>query len=83
MQFHVYTSDPRLFFYLNKVLNLCNRAAGLRAVSELYGMMQLQRKVKVEKFLGGKNRHMKKGELPDEPIIVTNYPVGDKENGNK
>ena len=54
-----------------------------RPEAMLYGMMQLQRKVKVEKFLGGKNRHMKKGELPDEPIIVTNYPVGDKENGNK
>ena len=54
-----------------------------RPEAMLYGMMQLQRKVKVEKFLGGKNRHMKKGELPDEPTIVTNYPVGDKENGNK
>ena len=54
-----------------------------RPEAMLYGMMQLQRKVKVEKFLGGKNRHMKKGELPDEPIIVTNYPVGDKEHGNK
>ena len=54
-----------------------------RPEAMLYGMMQLQRKVKVEKFLGGTNRHMKKGELPDEPIIVTNYPVGDKENGNK
>ncbi len=41
----------------------------------LYGMMQLQRKVKAEKFLGGKNRHQKRGEMPAEPIIVTNHPV--------
>ena len=42
----------------------------------LYGMMQLQRKVKIEKFLGGKNAHQSKREIPDEPIIVTNYPTG-------
>ena len=41
----------------------------------LYGMMQLQRKVKVEKFLGGKNRHHKPGEMHDGPIIVTNHPI--------
>ena len=43
----------------------------------LYGMMQLQRKVKIEKFLGGKNTHQSKREIPDEPIIVTNYPTGE------
>ena len=43
----------------------------------LYGMMQLQRKVKIEKFLGGKNAHQSKREIPDEPIIVTNYPTGE------
>ena len=35
----------------------------------LYGMMQLQRKVKVEKFFGGVNRKEKK------PIIVTDVPA--------
>ncbi len=40
----------------------------------LYGMMQLQRKVKVEKFFGGVNRKQKKEEQPDTPIIVTNIP---------
>ena len=40
----------------------------------LYGMMQLQRKVKVEKFFGGVNRKQKKEEQPDTPIIVTNFP---------
>ena len=44
----------------------------------LYGMMQLQRKVKTEKFFGGKNRHQKPGRIPKEPIIVTNHPI--KEN---
>lgn len=34
----------------------------------LYGMMQLQRKVKVEKFFGGANRKEHK------PIVVTNVP---------
>ena len=33
----------------------------------LYGMMQLQRKVKVEKFLGGRNRK-------ESPIVVTDVP---------
>lgn len=41
----------------------------------LYGMMQLQRKVKVEKFFGGKNVHQHPGDMPNEPIIVTNYPI--------
>ena len=34
----------------------------------LYGMMQLQRKIKVQKFFGGANRKEKK------PIIVTDVP---------
>ena len=34
----------------------------------LYGMMQLQRKVKVEKFLGGRNRK-------EKPIVVTDVPA--------
>lgn len=41
----------------------------------LYGMMQLQRKVKIEKFFGGVNHKMKKSEMKDEPIIVTNSPL--------
>ena len=41
----------------------------------LYGMMQLQRKVKIEKVLGAKNKHQKRGCMPDEPIIVTNNPI--------
>ena len=41
----------------------------------LYGMMQLQRKVKVEKFFGGNNVHQHPGDMPNEPIIVTNYPI--------
>lgn len=45
----------------------------------LYGMMQLQRKVKVEKFFGGKNYRAKKGEIPNDPIIVTNAPIIDNE----
>ena len=40
----------------------------------LYGMMQLQRKVKVEKFFGGVNRKQSREELPDSPIIITNVP---------
>ena len=43
-------------------------------------MMQLQRKVKIEKFLGGKNKHQKSGEMKNEPIIVTNYPTEEKSN---
>ena len=34
----------------------------------LYGMMQLQRKVKIEKFFGGRNHKEKK------PIVVTDVP---------
>ena len=41
----------------------------------LYGMMQLQRKVKVEKFFGGVNHKQKRSEMKDDPIIVTNYPL--------
>ena len=41
----------------------------------LYGMMQLQRKVKVEKFFGDKNRHQNPREVRREPIIVTNAPI--------
>ncbi len=48
----------------------------------LYGMMQLQRKVKVEKFFGGKNIHQHPGDMPNEPIIVTNYPI-DNSNDTK
>jgi NADH-quinone oxidoreductase subunit B len=40
----------------------------------LYGMMQLQRKVKVEKFFGGVNRKQNKEDITDSPIIVTNVP---------
>ena len=41
----------------------------------LYGMMQLQRKVKVEKFFGGVNRKQNKDELRDNgPLIITNVP---------
>lgn len=48
----------------------------------LYGMMQLQRKVKVEKFFGGVNRQQKSGDaIEDYPIIITNVPqdITDKE----
>lgn len=41
----------------------------------LYGMMQLQRKVKVEKFFGGKNIQQDPREVRREPITVTNAPV--------
>lgn len=42
----------------------------------LYGMMQLQRKVKVEKFFGGTNRKEKK------PIVINNVPKDfDKQGG--
>lgn len=41
----------------------------------LYGMMQLQRKVQIEKFFGDKNRHQDPREVRREPIIVTNAPV--------
>ena len=45
-----------------------------RPEARLYGMMQLQRKVKVEKFFGGVNRKQNKEEQSDTPIIVTNVP---------
>ncbi|MBR6806098.1 MAG: NADH-quinone oxidoreductase subunit B [Bacteroidaceae bacterium] len=48
----------------------------------LYGMMQLQRKVKVEKFFGGVNRQQKSSDAIEEyPIIITNVPqdITDKE----
>lgn len=53
-----------------------------RPEAMLYGMMQLQRKVKVEKFFGGKNRKHSRNEMPDEPIIVTNVPTSENENNN-
>jgi hypothetical protein len=38
-------------------------------------MMQLQRKVKVEKFFGGVNRQQKKGDAVDNtPLVITNVP---------
>ncbi len=40
----------------------------------LYGMMQLQRKVKVEKFFGGVNRKQAKEEQAEDPMIITNVP---------
>ena len=43
----------------------------------LYGMMQLQRKVKVEKFFGGKNIQQDPRETRPEPIVVTNAPIDD------
>ena len=53
-----------------------------RPEAMLYGMMQLQRKVKAEKFLGGKNIHRKRSDAPKDPIIVTNVPAGN-ENKNE
>ena len=46
----------------------------------LYGMMQLQRKVKVENFFGDKNRKYSRSNMPSDPIIVTNVPVSQNEN---
>ncbi|MBQ7361142.1 MAG: NADH-quinone oxidoreductase subunit B [Bacteroidaceae bacterium] len=41
----------------------------------LYGMMQLQRKVKIEKFFGGVNHKQKKEEQTDNyPLVITNVP---------
>lgn len=51
-----------------------------RPEAMLYGMMQLQRKVKVEKFFGGKNRKYSRNEMPKEPIIVTNAPIPTTDN---
>lgn len=41
----------------------------------LYGMMQLQRKVKVEKFFGDKNKQQDPRDVRRDPITVTNAPV--------
>ena len=49
----------------------------------LYGLMQLQRKVKVEKFFGDKNRHQNPREVRREPIIVTNAPIDGCEKTDK
>lgn len=51
-----------------------------RPEAMLYGMMQLQRKVKIEKFFGGKNQKRSKNVIPNEPIIVTNAPITPNEN---
>lgn len=51
-----------------------------RPEAMLYGMMQLQRKVKIEKFFGGKNRKYSRNEMPKEPIIVTNAPIPTTDN---
>ena len=51
-----------------------------RPEAMLYGMMQLQRKVKVEKFFGGKNRKQSRRDMTDDPIIVTNVPTSETDN---
>ena len=51
-----------------------------RPEAMLYGMMQLQRKVQVENFFGGKNRKYSRNEMPKEPIIVTNVPISTTDN---
>ncbi len=51
-----------------------------RPEAMLYGMMQLQRKVKVERFFGDKNRKYNRNEMPKEPIIVTNAPIPTTDN---
>lgn len=51
-----------------------------RPEAMLYGMMQLQRKVKVENFFGDKNRKYSSDEMPKEPIIVTNAPISTTDN---
>lgn len=51
-----------------------------RPEAMLYGMMQLQRKVKVEKFFGGKNRKLSRRDMTDGPIIVTNVPTSETDN---
>lgn len=51
-----------------------------RPEAMLYGMMQLQRKVKVENFFGDKNRKYSSNEMPTDPIIVTNVPLEFNEN---
>ena len=54
-----------------------------RPEAMLYGMMQLQRKVKVENFFGDKNRKHKRSEMPSDPIIVTNVPISQNENSEE
>ena len=49
----------------------------------LYGMMQLQRKVKVEKFFGGVNRKQSREEQPEGPMIITNGPQETMNNKEK
>ena len=51
-----------------------------RPEAMLYGMMQLQRKVQVENFFGGKNRKYSRDEMSKEPIIVTNVPISTTDN---
>lgn len=51
-----------------------------RPEAMLYGMMQLQRKVKVEKFFGGKNRKESRRNMTNGPIIVTNVPTTETDN---
>lgn len=51
-----------------------------RPEAMLYGMMQLQRKVKVENFFGDKNRKYSRDEMAKEPIIVTNAPISTTDN---
>lgn len=54
-----------------------------RPEAMLYGMMQLQRKVKIEKFFGDKNRKHSSCDIPNEPIIVTNAPITPNENNEE
>lgn len=54
-----------------------------RPEAMLYGMMQLQRKVKIENFFGGRNKKYKKSDIPQEPIIVTNEPITPNENSEQ
>ena len=49
----------------------------------LYGMMQLQRKVKVEKFFGGVNRKQSREEQAEGPMIITNVPQETMNNKEK
>lgn len=49
----------------------------------LYGMMQLQRKVKVEKFFGNKNIHQDPHDVRREPLTVTNAPIDESEKTGK
>ncbi len=54
-----------------------------RPEAMLYGMMQLQRKVKIENFFGDKNRKHNSNDIPNEPIIVTNAPITPNENSEE